>query len=38
MFRFDVEGCMIGCASTHEVEEDIRAAVEAEKNISKERR
>jgi len=31
VFGFDVEGCMIGCASTREVEEDVRAAVKAQK-------
>jgi hypothetical protein len=30
VFSFNVKGCMIGCASPREVEEDIRAAVKAQ--------
>ena len=31
VFSFNVDGCMIGCASPREVEEDIRAAVKAQR-------
>ncbi len=29
VFGFDVEGCMIGCASVSEVKEDFTAAIQA---------
>lgn len=29
VFSFDVDGCMIGCASVAEVKEDFRAAIRA---------
>ena len=31
VFGFDIEGCMVGCASVSEVEEDLEAAFEAQR-------
>lgn len=38
VFGFDVEGCMVGCASVSEVEEDFKAAIEAQRAHAHENR
>jgi hypothetical protein len=38
VFGFDVKGCMVGCASVSEVEEDLEAAFEAQRAHSQEAR
>jgi hypothetical protein len=37
VFGFDVEGCMVGCASVSEVEEDFRAAIQAQEAFRKQK-